>query len=367
MDVFGRVREVNAGTGLADDRISGARARLLQGIDDSRLAERKRLTRRPMFLIAGAVAGVAAVTAGVVIVNQPASPKQRVVAEPAQTVEPSAPAPTTPLPEPTTGAVITEPFPGTTPQAGQYLRIESETEYVNYRDFQGSVFNWTSYQGAPPVSALLTRDRTQLYVPADRSGDWYNEQGPVAVRVQFFPADQSPGDESAWDVSMPVQPGVFGQWTTGGLGGDAQPLVGSTESYADLPRDPQALLDDVRARISGWTSTQQEADDALLEQLTFELLRNIAPADVREAYLGALALSGLVQTEASGTGAISYQFRRDQYSPRTETIFVDEATGWVMQHDVRYDRADGAAGDMVPTTVPDIRTKNTVSIVDSAP
>lgn len=367
MDVFERVRDVNAGASMTEDRISGARARLLEGIDASSGVERKRLTRHPMFLIAGAVAGAAAVTAGVVIVNQPVPPKPRVVAEPARTVEPSAPTPTTPLPEPTTGAVITESFPGTTPQAGQFLRVDTETEYLNYRDSQGSVFNWTSYQGVHPVSALLTRDRMQLYIPADRSGDWYNEHGPVAERVQFFPGDQSPSDESVWDLSMPVQPEVSGWWSKGGLGGDALPPVGSTESYADLPRDPQALLDDLRARISGWTTSPQEADDALLEGLTFELLRNIAPADVREAYLGALALSGLVQTEASGTGTVSYQFHRAQYNPRTETIFVDEATGWVMRHDVRYDRADGAAGDMVPTTVPDIRTTNTVSIVSSAP
>lgn len=120
-------------------------------------------------------------------------------------------------------------------------------------------------------------------------------------------------------------------------------------------------------RISGWTSTQREADDALIEGLTFELLLNIAPPDVRKAYLDALALSGLVQTEGVGSGTVRYEYRRDLHDPRTETITVDETTGWVIEHAVRYDRTGNAAADIVSSSVPDIRTTYTVSIVDSAP
>lgn len=367
MDVFERARDVNAGTSLSVDRIAGARARLLDGIDASRTLARKKVTRRPMFLIAGAVASVAVVTAGAVVVNQLTAPPPRVEAVPVRTADPREPGQTLPKPAPTTGTGVAEIFPGTTPQAGQYLRIESDIERLFYQDSSGAVIGWNSYQGSPVVSALLTRDRRELYVPADRSGDWYNETGPFAERIQFFPGSQSPVDESAWDGMMPVQPEVNGWWTTGGLGGDMLPPRGSTESYAQLPRDPQALLDDLRAQISSWASTQQEADDALLEGLTFELLLNIAPADVREAYLDALALSGLVQTDGSGSGIIRYQFRRDLSSPRTETISVDEATGWVLQHDVRYDRADGATSDIVPASVPDIRTTYAVAIVSSGP
>lgn len=367
MDGFERVREVNTGASLTEDRVSRARSRLLDGIHAGRVAERKRLVRRPMFLIAGAVATVTAVTATVVVISQPTAPSPRVEAVPVATGDPRTPGETIPRPESTAGAVVTEPFPGTTPQAGQYLRVESDIERLHYRDAQGVAFNWTSYQGTPPSSALLTRDRMQLYVPADRAADWYNEQGPFSERVQYFPEEQSPADESAWEVSLPTQPEVNGGWSTGGLGGDAFPIVGSTAYYDAIPRDPQALLDGLRVKISGWTSTQHEADDALLEHLTFDLLLNIAPADVREAYIGALSLSSLVQTDSTGDGTIRFQFRRDLYHPRTETISVDAATGWVTEHDVRYDRPDGAESDMVPTSVPDIRTRYTVSIVNSAP
>lgn len=364
MDVFERVREVNRGAGLTEDRIAEARARLLAAIEGG--AERKRLTRRPMVVIVGAVAGVAAVTAGVVVVAQLSTPAPRVEAVPQETVRPTPQAVPTPLPSPTSGTTVTEPFPGTTPQAGQYLRIESDIQRVNYRDSQGAVFAWPSYQGSSLVSALLTHDRWQLYMPADRSADWYNENGPFAERVQFF-GDPSSSEEAAWSVAMPVQPESNGWWSAGGLGGDMNPPRGSTESYAQLPRDPQALLDDLRVRISGWTSTPREVDDALIEGLTSELLLNIAPPDVRKAYLDALSLSGLVQTSGASTGTIRYEYRRDLYDPRTETITVDEATGWVMEHDVRFDRAGNAAADIVPASVPDIRTTFTVSIVDSAP
>jgi len=369
MDVFERVREVNRGAGLTEERITAAKARLLSGIDEERSAERKRIARRPMFVIAGAVAGVAAATTGIVVVNQLSAPAPRVEAVPDEAIRPTPqPSPPTPLPSATSGTTVTEPFPGTTPQAGQYLRIESDIQRLSYRDSQGAVFTWPSYRGTPLVSALLTRDRLQLYVPADRSRDWYNENGPFAERVQFFPGGEaSSDDEAAWSVAMPVQPGADGWWSPGGLGGDMLPATGSIDSYANLPRDPQALLDDLRARISGWTSTQREADDALLEGLTFELLLNIAPPDVRKAYLDALAVSGLVQTEGAGSGTVRYEYRRDLHDPRTETITVDEATGWVIEHAVRYDRTVNAAVDIVSSSVPDIRTTYTVSIVDSAP
>lgn len=367
MDVFERVREVNEGARLTEDRISGARSRLMDGIDASRTRKRKRLARRPMILIAGAVVGVGAVTTAVVAINQPMTPPPRTEAAPVVTPDPRQPRPVIPKPEVTAGAVVAAPFPGTTPEAGQYLRIESAIEYLNYRTPEGAVSSWNSFQGAPIVSALVTRDRQRLFMPADRSDDWYSESGPFGERLEFFPGDQSAEERAVWDSLLPVRLDVQGYWTTGGLAGDALPMVGSTEYYAELPRDPQALLDSVRLRVSEWTATPAEADDALLELLTFDLLRNIAPADVRETYLAALRLSGLAQTDASTPGITTYEFRRELYNPRTETISVDQTTGWVKEHTVRYDRAEGAETDMAPDGLTDIRTTSTVTIVNSGP
>lgn len=367
MDVFERVRDVNRGTSLTEDRIIGARIRLLQGIEDSRSAERKRLTKRPMFLIAGAVAGVAAVTAGVVVVGQLTSATPQVEAIPAPTVDPREPGPTIPKPAPTSGTTITEPYPGTTPQAGQYLHVASVSERLLYRDGRVMIFPWSGHGDFPPISALLVRERTEQYVPADRSGDWYSAYGPTAERVQFFPEDQGPAGELAWDNMMPVNPEVNGSWSTGGLAGDVDPPNGSVEFYAPLPRDPQALLDYLRATFSDYAPTPAASDDTLLEHLMSTLKSNIAPADVRAAFLGALELSGLAQVDTASNGAVVYQVRRDLFTPRTEKITVDPATGWVTEYWMRYDRTDGASGDMVPADVPDVLTRFTVSIINSGP
>lgn len=369
MDVLQRVRELNVGASLREEQLSGARARLLDGIDADRAKVQKQTARRPMFLIAGAVAGVAAVTATVVVISQPSETPLRIEAVPIPTIETREPGQTIPKPEPTAGTVVTPPFPGTTPHAGQYLRVERVTEWLHYRNSANEVFPWAwaMQSGSSPVSALLARDREEQYVPADRTGDWYQTHGPIAERVQLFPGGQGSDEQAAWDQRMPMEPQITESWSTGGLAGDSLPLTGSTEYYADLPRDPEALLDYLRLKIAGWASTQAEADDALLEDLTFTLTSNVAPADIREAYIGAFALSGLARVDESVDGTVSFHVRREQYNPRTETVSVDEATGWATEHIVRYDRGNRASEDMVPPEVPDVRTTYTVSIVNSVP
>ncbi|MFJ2534107.1 hypothetical protein [Microbacterium maritypicum] len=253
MDVFERVREVNAGTSLTEDRIIGARIRLLQGIEDSRLAERKRLTKRPMFLIAGAVAGVAAVTAGVVVVSQLTAPAPRVEAVPLPTADPREPGPTIPKPEPTSGTTVTEPCPGTTPQAGQYLSVVTTDDRLLYRFPYGSIYDWP-YRPLeyPPISAALMRSAHQLYVPSERAGEWIVREGPSNERLQYFSQDVSGGNEVAWGNMLPYRPEIE-QWISSGGspvgGGDG--VHGSLDSYAAYPADPQALLQFLRDQVLG--------------------------------------------------------------------------------------------------------------------
>jgi hypothetical protein len=70
---------------------------------------------------------------------------------------------------------------------------------------------------------------------------------------------------------------------------------------------------------------------------------------------------------ADGT-VVTYRLRVTAIdSPQTQWISIDTATGWVTQLSIRFDRTDDAAGDMVPTDVPDIRKTFTVAIVDALP
>ncbi|WP_341934082.1 hypothetical protein MRBLWO14_003207 [Microbacterium sp. LWO14-1.2] len=366
MDVFERVREVNTGVSLTDERIAGARVRLLEGIDTGVVTARKRASRRPMFLIAGAVAGVAAATATVVVVGQLTAPAPQVEAIPAPTVEPTRqPGEVLPHPAPTGGTGITEPFPGTTPQAGQYLSVQNMTETLLYRDGQDV------YQGdfpyGPLTSALLVRGHSATYMPADRSGEWISVNGPDAERVRFFPEDQWPAGALAWDNILPVRPDVTESRDTRDVV-DGSPEPGSAAFYAQFPADPQSLLDQLRAKDRGHEQRDAERRDAAVQDIVTVLRVSDAPASVRQTFVAALALSG-AEVVSAANGITTYRMRYDHFGARTDTISISDATGWATEYTLRWDRVSGSSadGDVVPPTVPDIRMTYSVSIVDAVP
>lgn len=370
MDIFERVREVNAGTSLTEDRIIGARIRLLQGIDDSRVAERKRLTRRPLFLIAGAMASVAAVTATVAVINQWTAPEPRVEAIPTPTAEPTRqPGETLPRPQPTAAPGMAEPFPGTTPQQGQYLHVETTDDILWYRGPSAALFQWGyRYEDSPPISAALMRSKSELFVPADRTGEWISRQGPWNERLEFYSSDPGPGNQVAWDNMLPYRPEVEEHASAGGVwrgGGDV--LFGSLDSYAEYPTDPQALLQHLLDRHLSWGGSQDDADESVVGAIIEELTSNYAPPDVRAAFAEALALSG-AEVESAVGNVVTYRLRFTKVSfPTTVTVAIDTSTGWVREYTSRADRSDNAEQDMAPTDVPDIRKTFTVSIVDALP
>lgn len=368
MDVFERVRDVNAGSSLTEDRIIAARLRLLHGIDDSRSAARKRLVKRPMFVIAGAVAGVAAVTAGVVVVSQLTAPAPRVEAIPAPTADPREPGEVLPHPAPTGGTGITEPFPGTTPQAGQYLSIVTVDESLLYRGPEESIYQWFYRTSEyPPISAALMRSTTHLYMPGDRSGEWVSRYGPANERIRFYPESQTPGDLEAWDRLLPVVPETQ-EWTyPGGIGGEEGPILGSLEYYAAYPQDSQSLLQYFRDRAA-LDPEQTDPEGSIALSITDLLASNYAPAATRATFLEALALTPRAELVSTEGSVVTYRIRADGgQGARTTTLSIDTTTGWATEYTVRFDRAEGAEGGMAPVDVPDIRRTFTTSIIDAIP
>jgi hypothetical protein len=366
MDVFERVREVNRGAGLNDERITEVRARLLTGIDADTSAERKRITRRPMFVIAGAMAGVAAATAGVLVISQMNAPSPPAEAVPRETVRPTPQSTPAPQPSTTSGTTVTEPFPSTTPQAGQYLRIVNTTESIIYRDDQSIYSAWaeSGLSGVQPLSALMLREVSEVNMPADRTTEWSGRFG-AEERVAYFPGNPAPDGVAAWDKLLPPAQGVR-EWTSvGGFEGDASPRRGSAEWSAAFPRDPHALLDFARTYMRGYEQTPAQANEAAVSALVDVLRSNVAPADLRQSALHALDLAGV--TASTANGVETYRIRYEHIDRRTDTVSIDTATGWASEYTLRSDRVDAGQGDMVPQTVPDIRMTYSVSIVDSAP
>lgn len=359
MDVLDRVREMNAEVGVAEAELAAARRRLLEGIEADGPRARKRA--RPVFLIAGVLVGAAAATAAVVVVNQPAPANPRIEAGPVQTVEPSpTPPQATPEPTPITGTGSVEQFPGTTPQAGQYLLVQNTTESLLYRDANARVYGWAfgSVTDPPPISGILVQDSGETYIPADRSDEWILRVGPHAQRMQFFPEDQGPAGELAWDNLLPSSDQVTERR---GLGAEGLGWR-SDEWYQALPTESEALLDYLYALHPADSLEQTEEES--VELMVNELRSNHAPATVRAALLGALHRADIVEIVPSQDGVTEFRIRYEVRGGRTDTLSVSDATGWVTEYTMRVDRA-GDEQDPVPSDIPDVRMTYTVSIVDA--
>ncbi|VXC12908.1 conserved hypothetical protein [Microbacterium sp. 8M] len=366
MDVFERVREVNAGAGLTAEQIATARSRILGGIDDRAAVARKRASRRPMYLIAGGAVGVAAITTAVLVVNQHAAPAPQVEAVPAPTASPvPTPEPTpSPSPSPGTGAGtgIVEPFPGTTPQAGQYLEISSTVAMLRYRGPDtAQPYEWLfrdNYTSQPPISALLVQGQRSMFVPADRTAEWISVDGPQNERIRSFPDPQTAEDGQAWATMLPEDGGRKTVRDTG------EALVGNylwNRDYTIYPRDPQALLGYLR---DFFAPTGSSREDSVATAIVALLRSNLAPPEVRRTFIDALAISGLATVESVDGSVTTYGIDITTVNPHRETVSIDATTGWVVQYTETTSRNDGG---LVPTSIPDLRITSTVSIVDSAP
>ncbi|MDR2321327.1 MAG: hypothetical protein LBE60_06730 [Microbacterium sp.] len=363
MDVFERVREIEAGTELTSDQIAGARSRLLSGIEADKAAAHRRLGRRPALLIAGAVAAVAAVTTAVVVVNQDA-PAPKIETAPSPTTVPSQPAgvipPATPTVASGAGTATTAPFPGTTPGPGQYLEISMTSEALLYRGPEGISYQWlfrTPALGGAPISALMVRDDSALFVPADRSADWVQEYGESSQRVRSFPEPQTPEDKTAWDNLIPVR---ADQPLVRAAGGEFPGRSAPTD-FSVYPGDPKALLDVLRKQFE---DAGQGRDERMVTFIVGVLRSNLAPAAVRKTFIEALGLSGLSAIDSVNGAVTTYGVDFTATGTRHETISIDAATGWATEYTVTVQRDDGG---LVPAGVPDIRFTMTPRIVDAAP
>lgn len=363
MDKWQHVREINAGEQLADDRLAAARARVLARLDSPASSPRARKLQRPVWLVAGALVTAAAVTATVVVVAQHDDPTPEIEALPVVTPSPTPITPT-PTPSSTSGATaVQEPFPGTTPAPGQYLRNTCRTEMVNYRDGYIRVFNWPELAEYAPISAALMASNLVEFLPADPTQDRIMRWGPHNERLSAYgpwdPASGQPlGDVVAWDNLAPFDPEVVEEsWPA--------PRSEDGPLWSNVPRDPAGLIEFYGRFGPEPTLTPEEINEQVQMSLVSVLNSNSAPADLRAGVLEALMTVTPAASQVVEAGAITFQFSFAQgYWPRSESATVDLATGWVRESAVRYDRGDRADEDPVPSNIPDIWRTCSVEIVD---
>ncbi|MFS0913010.1 hypothetical protein AB3M89_14610 [Microbacterium sp. 179-I 3D2 NHS] len=367
MDVFERVRDIGAGDGLTEDRIIGARIRLLQGIEGSRGAERARLTKKPVFLIAGAVAGVAAATAAAVVVGQLTSPAPRVEAVPTASPTP-APSPSAGEPfERATVASVLESAAGATVAGGaleaapgQYLRVEHQTTQLVLYQPTGQYTQWDATRESA-TAAWVAPGTYVTYIPGDRSQEWVTVFEPKTTISQTFGAE---GDALAAEWLAGTLKEQIVDRHAGGIDDGSDPQMGSDAYYAQIPRDPQQLLDWYRTLMIG---DVLDEDSQIASMIIQELERNAAPADLRAAML--LALREMPNGRILGvdgssvTLGFSFAWTSDLFDSWTETLTVDTSSGFVSASS----RTLGSGGSLVPESVPNSSVVTSISIVDDAP
>lgn len=363
MDVLEMVRHAAPKAEIDEATVTAARHRVMSEIRG--IPQRTGRSRRARVLgwSAGVVgAGAAAAVGAMVITNllpvEPGTPgvPPGLVPAPASASEVLERAA-----ERTAGGDVLE------PQAGQYLRIDETTTFLQFSIADAATGELMPMGNRENAEAAFTTERTTaLYVPADREDEWvwdlsapwtvgdmWGERAAEAAQV-WQRLEQDPGDTpSIWrlpggrDPQNPENP-------------DA--TLDGREEFAEMPREPQALLDWFRER-SGQTGAA--ADAAAVWAMTSTLSTSLAPAELRAVMFQALALVDGVQVEDPAAKLATFTFSAAGGDwVRTTTFTLDTERSLITElSDVSLPAGDS----IVPAGVPDEHRVVRVTIVDEAP
>lgn len=354
MDVLERVRDMNIDAApVSESEINAARQSLLREI----AKEGRSSSPAPRRWISG-TALVGGVAATVVAIN---------VLAPAS-VDPAAAAVLEDAAAVTINAIDTSLAPG------QYLRIQTDSDTLWRWDADMGNEAWERFNNgnrADAEAGVVVQDTRVLYVPADRSGDWIWDWSAADAPIATY-GDQA--DEAVTDWETQARESDSGYWP------DIQVLPGGEvraaeddpnqylldsyrEFYAEMPRDPQALLDWFRARSGDPNVSDQWVVGAIADTLS----ANLMPADLRAATLRALALvPGIRVADVDGDQTTLEYTSGDWLWDRTTEITIDTNLGMITA--VSEINTNKIAGDgRIPSTVADAKTTVSTTVVDSAP
>lgn len=229
--------------------------------------------------------------------------------------------------------------------------VVSPGQYLVTHRTEGALGVWEDF-------AYMDNRRSALYIPADRSETWIEEN-------QWLPAGEIFGDATK------AQAEIDDFWSSTGLGdvrlyeGQAGVFAGHDRShpeFATMPTDPAELLDYVYNNLTG----QNPRDEQAFQDICDHLSTGVVPADLRAAMYGALAqIPGvyLAEGEATLDGRTGVAIGRDLHSDSySYQLLIDPATGLLIgTRTVQLDE-----GDFIPAgTVGTVTLETTV--VDSAP
>jgi len=370
MDELDRVRQFGDDIRVSESSVEAARGALMTEIASP---ARQKRARRTWVIggIGGAALVAAAVTAVALVVPRGVVPEPVVdAATPRPSATVTAPPPT-PEPEPsieapTASAVFEQAASLAASSAGSslatsgYLRVETRNEYLT---------TWPQNSARSTASAAWVAGGTYVtYIPVDRTQEWVRVFEPGAEILALY-GDGAEAASRQWQTDLADVIGMRSEIRSrGGLGeGEGEAPRGSDAYYAQMPRDPQSLLE-----WYGAAAAEGNIDFAqVFWVISQDLELNAAPPDLRASMFRALALAPGVSIQSVVGDETTLSFGHDSGYPNdevgggywTETLTIDTSTGLV----VGTSRTMGSGGSVIPDSVPDNRTTTSFSVVPTAP
>jgi hypothetical protein len=314
MDILERVREIGQDVPpLTDAKLDEARQKLLHETARKQRIGMRNPVRRRVVGGSAVVAGLAAAVLVAGIVLTPSHPEPAAAAVLRQTAD------------------VTISAVDTTLTNGQYLQITDTS--TNSGD--------TDPKAGDGIGTAPGRFSLVLYVPADRTKDWFLQLGPDSGG-RPEKVGRLPGGE---DGVLTPQERANGKFTNS--------IDTWRPFYAEMSRDPQALLNWFRAR-----GEKSQGDDWVMSMFSQPLMTALMPPDLRAATFRALALIPGINVVSSDGSLVTLQ-RADTTHARVKTIVVDTATGFIRSYTAE-------SRDVPGKPVTDIQSIS-MSVVDQAP
>jgi hypothetical protein len=240
---------------------------------------------------------------------------------------------------------------------GQYLKVDTKAVYAAFGGVSG------------PPSLWLDQANSQMYVPADRSGEWTWNREARTPLVFFSELAKEKAAEVHAEGSTMGKPEVL-RANKGAFYGTPQTIFNGVpldEALKSLPRDPGQLLDVIYEQTHGLgTNAETEA----LITVADILRKGIVPADLRAAlYKAAALIPGVTvndrQARLDGRTGVAIGISSWGGNLRQD-IIVDPQTGLLIgERTVLLRTDDGFPG--VPAGTAISWTAIETSVVNSAP
>lgn len=380
MDVLQRVRDLRNDVDAREGAVSDARAKLAGAIrEESTRSSRGRL-RRPALLLGGAVAGLAAVAIGVLVLPSVLTPQGQQVAGPAESpspdasvvpVEPSAKPSASPARPATAQTVFASVAQRVlrgevpSPSQGQYVRIDMvEETLINFNSVDG-VNDLAVTRGNAEASWVMSRTQTS-FAPADIHGEWVLRFPGDLSTVAHFGAGAEAHAAEWLQTLTPMDPELRIVGGPGPSGGWADGQGGQLSDFLDRVPDEPGALKAWFDQVYGDGSTDPQKTGWTLAAM---LAQNVGSKEQRAALyrvLSELPGSEVVSQDGERATVVFHTVpghSNDPQPDRWHSVTIDTRTGIVLE----YTERTGSNPALVPDSTPDQRRTFTVSIVDEIP